>query len=454
MPLATTGWFPSTCRVVSSDRRPMRARHALPALLGGLLAAIVTCRADSASTDDRALFTPDELAAIYRHSPLGPLPADPTDRVADDPRAAALGQSLFFDSRLSANGKISCATCHQASRAFTDGKPLATGVGPGTRNSPSVINVAYNQWYFLDGRSDSLWSQALQPLENPIEMGSDRLHIVLLVARDRDSRKSYEQVFGPMPNFGATLLSSAHARPGADPRAPVVRAWGGLDAAVRQAIDRTFANLGKAIEAYERRLVSRPAPFDRYVAALKRGDRAQQRVLSLAAKRGLKLFVGSAHCDLCHPGPTFSDGQFHNLGLGPARDPGRAAGIRLLRADPFNSGGAFSDAPFEDSHRDRLRFLPDPNTQLGAFKTPSLREIGRTTPYMHDGRFNDLGQVVGFYAGDDQSRHHDASLGQREGTLDLVPHLTPAQQLDLVAFLRTLTSPALPEYLTHAPAHP
>jgi cytochrome c peroxidase len=432
-------------------------KNLFAALLGAVAVATVsgaaTCRAEPPATDDRALFTPTELAAIYRHSPLGPLPADPTDRVADDPRAAALGQFLFFDSRLSANGKVSCATCHQASHAFTDGKPVATGVGPGTRNSPTVVNAAYNQWYFLDGRSDSLWSQALQPLENPAEMGGDRLHIVLLVAQDPASR-SYEQVFGPMPDFGAMRLRSAHARPGSDPRAPEVRAWSGLGPADRQAIDRTFANLGKAIEAYERRLVSRPAPFDRYVAALKRADRQQQRILSPAAKRGLKLFVGSAHCDLCHSGPTFSDGQFHNLGLAPARDPGRAVGIRLLRADPFNSAGAFSDAPDESSRRDRLSFLPDPDTQLGAFKTPSLREVGRTTPYMHDGRFNDLAQVMSFYAGEDLARHRGAMPGQREGTLDLVPHLSPAQQLDLVAFLRTLTGPALPAELTHTPAHP
>ena len=405
----------------------MRVRRALSALAGGLLAGIMACRAEPTPADDRTLFTPEELAAIYRHSPLGPVPADPTDRVADDPRAAALGQFLFFDSRLSANGRVSCASCHQASHGFTDGKTVASGLGAGIRNSPTVVNAAYNQWFFLDGRSDSLWSQALQPFENPVEMGGNRLHIVLVVAQDPAVRNAYERVFGPMPEFA----------PGD-----------------RQAINRTFANLGKAIEAYERRLVSRPAPFDRYVTALKRGDRLAQRALSPAAKRGLKLFVGAARCDLCHSGPTFSDGQFHNLGLAAARDPGRAVGIRLLRADPFNSSGAFSDAPQESSRRDRLTFLPDPNTQLGAFKTPSLREVGRTTPYMHDGRFASLEQVLSFYAGEEPLLPHGATAGRREATLDLVPRLNPAQKLDLVAFLCALTGPALPADLTHAPAHP
>ena len=432
----------------------MRVRRALAALAGGLLAGIMACRAEPTPTDDRTLFTPEELAAIYRHSPLGPVPADPSDRVADDPRAAALGQFLFFDSRLSANGRVSCASCHQASYGFTDGKTVASGLGAGIRNSPTVVNAAYNQWFFLDGRSDSLWSQALQPIENPVEMGSDRLHIVLVVAQDPAVRDSYEQVFGPMPDFSTIHLRATHARPGADSGALEVRAWNELPPGDRQAINRTFTNLGKAIEAYERRLVSQPAPFDRYVTALKRGDRLAQRDLSPAAIRGLKLFVGAARCELCHSGPTFSDGQFHNLGLAAAQDPGRAVGIRLLHADPFNSGGAFSDAPYESSRRDRLSFLPDPNSQLGAFKTPSLREVSRTTPYMHDGRFASLEQVLSFYAGDAPLRPHGATAAQRERTLDLIPRLNPAQKLDLVAFLCALTGPALPADLTHAPAHP
>ena len=425
-----TGQFYSTFRVVSSNHRTIKVPRTLAALVCAFFAGVMTCRAEPTPPDDRTLFTPDELAAIYRHSPLGPLPADLTDHVADDPRAAALGQFLFFDSRLSFNGKVSCATCHQASHAFADGKTVASGVGLGTRNSPTVMNAAYNQWFFLDGRSDSLWSQALQPFENPVEMGGNRLQIVLRVVRDRALRRSYEQIFGPIPNFG-TIASIDH-----------------------QAVDRTFSNFGKAIEAYERRLVSQPAPFDRYVAALKRGDRLGQGLLSPAAKRGLKLFVGVAHCDLCHSGPTFSDGQFHNLGLAPTQDPGRALGINLLRADPFNSGGTFSDSPYERSHQDHLDFLPDPNTQLGAFKTPSLREVSRTTPYMHDGRFVSLEQVVSFYAGDDSLRQHGAVMGRRETTLDLIPRLNPAQKLELVAFLCALTGPALPARLTHAPAHP
>jgi cytochrome c peroxidase len=388
----------------------------------GMTTRVATAAAPA--QDDCTLYTPQELAAIYRHSPLGPLPPDPTNRVADDPRAATLGQFLFFDRRFSANGQVSCASCHQTAKAFTDGRALAQGIAVGTRNSPTVLNVAFGQWYFLDGRSDSLWSQALQPFENPKEIGGDRRHIVAAVARDPALRRAYERVFGPLSN---------------------------------QAVDRVFSNLGKAIEAYERRLRSRAAPFDRYVTALKNGDAPGQQLLTTAAKRGLKLFVGLARCDLCHSGAAFSDGQFHNLGLsivaGEALDPGREVGIRGVRTDPFNGLGSFSDAPARRGVRERLAFLPAPESQAGAFKTPTLREIARTAPYMHDGRFTDLVQVMGFYAG--QTPPGAGTLvGERERTLDLIPHLTSGQQLDLIEFLRSLTGPPLPATLTRPPPHP
>ena len=396
----------------------------LAARLGLAMAVIMsllgaeTRGASAPVQDDRDLYTPEELPAIYRHSPLGPLPPDPTNRVADSRRAAALGQFLFFDERFSANGKVSCASCHQTALAFTDGRALAEGMAVGTRNSPTVLNAAFGQWYFLDGRSDSLWSQALQPFENPKEIGGDRRHIVDAISRDTPLRRAYERVFGPLSN---------------------------------QSVDRVFSNLGKAIEAYERRLRTPPAPFDRYVAALKSGDARGQRILSTAAKRGLKLFVGSARCDICHSGPAFSDGQFHNLGLAvvprEALDPGRQVGIRGVRTDPFNGVGLFSDAPGRRAVRERLAFLPVPESQAGAFKTPTLREVARTAPYMHDGRFTNLVQVMGFYAGETPTAN-ETLVGERERTLDLIPHLARAQQLDLIEFLRSLSSPPLPVALT------
>lgn len=429
----------------AAGRAHLSGWSALATAFGLLFLPGAPCLGGPRTHDDRALYTPQELSAIYSHSPLGPLPADPTNRFADDRRAAAFGRSLFFATRFSANHRISCATCHQPARAFTDGRALARGLALGTRNTPTVLDAALGRWYFLDGRADSLWSQALQPFENPREFGGDRLHIVLALSHDQDMRRAYIRVFGPLPRLSPKGAQAGHARPDANSGSPLARAWQAMAPDDRRAVDLAFSNLGKAIEAYERTLLTKPAPFDRYVAALKSGSVVGQRVISEAAKRGLKLFVGAASCELCHSGPTFSDGQFHNLGLpterGMAPDPGRAEGIRRLRADPFNAAGAFSDAPAASAMRERLSFLPDPLSQLGAFKTPTLREISLTAPYMHDGRFGTLEQVVRFYTEHGSQAGHGRIVGQREETLDLIPPLTMAQRSDLVEFLRTLAAP-------------
>jgi cytochrome c peroxidase len=376
---------------------------------------------------ERVLYNAEELTVILRHSPMPPVPPDPTDRVADDSRAVKFGQYLFFDAHLSGNGSISCATCHEPARAFTDGKRVAQALGTGTRHTPSLLGAAYNQWYFWDGRTDSQWSQALHPFENRLEMGTTRRHVVDAVLRDRAARAAYERIFGAPPPL---------ARP--------------------NDVDRVYSNIGKAIEAYERKLIVGTSPFDRYLAALRAHDVAGESVISPAAKRGLKLFVGAANCELCHSGPDFTDGQFHNIGLplqpGEVADRGRADGIRQVLADRFDGTGPFSDAPRGSAH-DRLAFLPQAESQVGAFKTPSLRNVARVAPYMHDGRFSTLAGVLDFYSrGAAVSRGR--LVGKRESTLDLIPHLTKRQQSDLIAFLQTLTDAPLSAELTRAPATP
>ena len=170
-----------------------------------------------------------------------------------------------------------------------------------------------------------------------------------------------------------------------------------------------------------------------------------------------KLFVGRGRCELCHSGPDFTDGEFHNVGLpvlaGLAADRGRAQGIRELKTNPFNAAGRYSDRPHGEKAK-RLAFLPTPTKDvLGAFKTPSLRNVARTAPYLHDGRFATLRQVVQFYA-DGRKASHGRLIGEREGTLDLIAHFTPSEVADLVAFLKTLNSAPLPPALTEQPAHP
>ena len=380
--------------------------------------------------DDTAYYTRGELANIFAHAAPQSPPPDPTDRVADDPRAARFGQYLFFDTAFSANGKVSCATCHQPARGFTDGLALAHGIGTGTRHTPTVLGDANNHWYFWDGRTDTQWSQALQPFENKLEIGTNRVRVVRAVAADPALRAAYVQIFGPLP---ASVSHDGFA------------------------VDRAFSNLGKAIEAYERRLTVGTSPFDRYLAALRAHDAQGEQVISPAAKRGLALFTGAGNCELCHSGPMFSDEQFHNIGLpvlaGEKPDPGRLEGIALVRADPFNATGRFSDDPRYPPKAMQLAFLPPPASELGAFKTPTLRNVAIAGPYMHDGRFTTLAQVLDFYA-----RGKAASTGRLEGTREettnLIPALTPAQQADLEAFLETLTDRPLPAQLTRQPATP
>jgi cytochrome c peroxidase len=419
-------------------------------LVGGMLVA-------SAHTDDRNLYTTEELSAIARHvaPPIAP-PGDPTNRFADDPWAAALGESLFFDTRFSANGKFSCASCHQPARGFTDGRTVAKALAVGTRNTPTLLNAAYNHWFFWDGRADSMWAQVLQVIENPREFGGDRLAVAHTIYDDDALRRAYERLFGKLPDLSDSQRFPAHARPDAPTQSATARGWSGMSAADRDACNRIFSNVGKAIAAYERRLVSYDSPFDRYARALRSGDGSGQSLLSPAAKRGLKLFVDRGQCELCHSGPNFTDGQFHNVGLpvlaGTVPDLGREQGIRELKANPFNAAGRYSDQP-QGPNAKRLEFLPAPTAMRGAFKTPTLRNVARTAPYLHDGRFSTLQQVVQFYA-DGKAASRGKLVGEREGTLNLIPHFTPAEVTDLVAFLKTLDSAPPSPALTRPPAQP
>lgn len=401
-------------------------------------------------------FTPAELAAIQRHTTTSDkAPPDPTDHVADNPRAAAFGQYLFFDRQLSINGKFSCASCHQPKHAFTDGRRFGKALGVDSRNTPTLLNAADNHWFFLDGRAGTMWSQALDVLENPRELGNDRLHLAHTIYSNAELRRAYQSIFGQLPSLSNMARFPAHGTPKAPKNSAKFQAWQRMSPADRKAINRVFANVGKVIEAYERKLIRRGSLFDRYAKALRTNNMTDLKFMPPAAQRGLKLFVGKAHCDLCHSGKDFTDGAFHNIGLpklaGESVDTGREQGIRTLLNDPFNAAGAYSDAPHSQTAQ-RLAFLPQPKSMRGAFKTPTLRNVARTAPYFHDGRFATLKQVINFYA---RGTTDGAKLiGKRERTLELIPHLTSAQVKDIAAFLKTLNSRPLPSALTKPPAHP
>jgi len=382
-------------------------------------------------------FSEDERRRIFELSPLGPPPADPSNAVADDDAAATLGQRLFLEPRLSSGG-VSCATCHVPHHGFTDAKQVSEGVGRGRRRTLSLWNVAYNRWWFWDGRADSLWSQALAPIENETEMAGDRLRAVHLLSGDAGLLAAYESVFGSMPDLTdpGRFPAAGHPVPG-KPDDPRSVSWSDMTEADRAVVNRSFANIGKAIAAYERRLVSRHSKFDRFAEALRAGE--DSAVLSIPAQRGLKLFVGRAQCRVCHGGPNFTDGEFHNTGVPPLdaagrTDAGRYAGISLVLSNPFNLKGRFSDDRSENAG-EVLKFLSRTPETWGQFKTPSLRNVALVAPYMHQGQFATLRDVVTFYS-------------TRAGTVDpgssgeriLKPlHLSPAEIDDLIAFLESLT---------------
>ncbi len=328
-------------------------------------------------------FTRDEWEMIQAMAPLPAVPADPTNRVADDTRAARLGESLFNDAGLSSSSTVSCATCHAAATLFTDARPQGVGVRPGDRNTPTVLFAPHARWSFWDGRADTLWAQALGPVENPAEMASTRLAVAHRIA-DRYAA-AYTELFGPLPPLGDATRFPAAGMPG-DPR------WETMTSDDRDAVNRVFVNMGKSMAAFERTLSYAPSALDRYAAGA-------MTALTVSQRDGLKhFFVGG--CVQCHHGPLLSDGAFHNIGFATGRtdgmpDRGRIDAIAALMASPFRSDGAYSDDRTVGAHLTRI--VSDPS-QLGQFHTPSLRGVARTGPWGHGGTFPSLAEVIRHYA--------------------------------------------------------
>ncbi|HEX2546003.1 MAG TPA: cytochrome c peroxidase [Ramlibacter sp.] len=392
---------------------------ALFAILGLLLAASL-----GSGWSARELAQLQELAMAS----LPPLPPDPSNRIADDEQAAQLGQRLFFDQRLSANGQVACASCHLPGKLFQDGTPLARGVGLTDRRTMTIIGTARSPWQFWDGRKDSQWAQALGPLESAVEHGGDRTQYAHLVAQHY--RGDYEAVFGKLPSLAGL---PPHAGPVADPQASA--AWRVLPQAQKETVNRVFANVGKAIAAYERRIAHAPSRFDAYVAAAANGQTARRdAALTRDEIAGLRLFLGKGQCLQCHSGPLFTNNEFHNTGVPAAKglpaDQGRLAGAKQVLQDEFNCLGRYSDARPEQCGE--IRFLDESNAhQVRQFRVPSLRNVAERAPYMHAGQFATLREVV---------EHYNRAPPAPQGHSELQPLGLSAREIDqLVAFLGTLS---------------
>ncbi len=296
---------------------------------------------------------------------------------ADNPltrEKVALGRQLYFDPRLSRDNTVSCASCHDPQRGWSNGEAVATGINgqKGGRSAPTILNSGYSSFQFWDGRAMHVEGQALGPIQNPIEMDLTLPELEKKLRGIEGYREQFQQVFGGPANS---------------------------------------ENIAKAIAAFERTILSGDSPYDRYKA----GDEA---ALSDSAKAGMKLFFGKANCNACHSEPLFTDGGFHNIGVGfdgDKPDPGRGEISKL--------GG-----------------------DHGAFKTPTLRDIARTAPYMHDGSLKTLAEVIDYYSG---GGHANPQLDEEIFKINL----SAQEKADLAKFLEEgLSSSAYP--LVEAPELP
>jgi cytochrome c peroxidase len=365
------------------------------------------------------LWTDREWTKARRFSPLQPPPADPTNALADNLQAARLGHQLFFEPRLSPKG-VACSTCHQPERGFTDGLAVANTLAPLHRNTMTILNVGYYRWLTWDGARDSLWHQAVGPIESPKEMGSSRLHVVRAVMQSYGSALSQ---LGPLPEAWDTLWPALP--PAGQPGAPV---FDTLPPAHQEAVNRVFTTILKCLAAYERQVVSAPAPFDRYVAG-------EATALSVSAQRGFQHFL-RLECDICHNTPLFSDDQFHNLGLPPVPGPdqGRAEGLQRLKESLFRGTGPYADGPPVV----RAEEYAPGKALIGSFRTPSLRELASTAPYGHNGALSTLEEWLDHYVSV-TAASPDNLLGTLDPALAAV-EITPQEKQELADFLLSLSS--------------
>jgi cytochrome c peroxidase len=302
-------------------------------------------------------------------TPKPPLGLIPVVWPSDNPYSAVkaeLGRFLYFDKRLSADGTVACASCHDPARGFTDGAPVSTGIRGqrGGRSAPTVINRAYSLAQFWDGRAATLEEQVKGPIANPIEMGNTHDAMVT----------SLRGISGYGP-----LFAKAFGTP-----------------------DITVDRVAQAVATFERTILSGNSRYDRYKA----GDK---KAMSALQVRGMRVFFDKAECDSCHEGVNFTLNAYANLGVGadkPEPDVGRYA----VTKDPAD---------------------------WGAFKTPTLRDVARTAPYMHDGSLASLKQVVDFY---DKGGIPNKNLNKKIKPL----HLTDQEKDALVAFLEALTGDVTP----------
>ena len=352
------------------------------------------------------------------------LPPSPTNRVADLPAAVQLGRSLFFDTRMSLDGTIACASCHDPNEGWSDPRPLSLGVEDreGGRHSMPVQATAFQTFWFWDGRADSLWSQAIKAIESHPEMDFTRVEVARFIAEHY--REPYEAIFGALPSLEGLPQRS---RPG-------MESWDALSSLQQESVERIFTNTGKVIEAYERQLLCSDTRFDQWArGAVEMSNR------ELA---GAVTFMQEGCVD-CHAGPAFSDGLFHNIGIGSGNntpDRGRVEGMELLWDDVFSGVGPYSDDV--NFGAQKLASMEGEEGSLGAFRTPTLRGAAQRRSFGHRGHIESLTRFM-------DRVYDDAELeSSAVGMLDrLVRGIDLDEPGDVRAFLEMLNCPPVPAEL-------
>lgn len=354
--------------------------------------------------------TPNEVDELNSLWGLSQKPAaDTSNRFATNPKAIALGKKLFEDKAFSSCGQVSCASCHQ-SPGYAYDQATAPGCDGNrtARNPPSLLHIAQDEWFMWDGRADRLWSQAILPLTSPVEMNGSAATVRARMTEGYAAE--YQDLFGAAP--------------------------------ASEEDNRLLANFGKALAAYEGTILHPTVSFDadvqRFLGAVKTGDQEND-----PAYLGLKTFVRKGRCVVCHKGPTLSDGKFHNIGVEDRSDgaQGRTSGVETARASIFRADGAYSDAPADFAHRFEVldaESAQDKADRVGAFKTPTLRSLKQTAPYMHTGALGTLADVIDFY--DKGGGDPGSFTGTKTDTLQKL-NLSNEEKAALTKLLESMSAP-------------
>ncbi|MCP4430774.1 MAG: hypothetical protein GY806_07345 [Gammaproteobacteria bacterium] len=344
---------------------------------------------------------------------FGPWPpervVDTSNWLSGNSTAIRFGEFLFQDHGLGGETKLSCASCHNPGKAYTDGRAVGVGKSVLVRNTPGLHNLASNRWFGWGGESDSLWAQSIRPILSPDEMSMSAELIQQYLGSTNHLKGRYGEIFGQNP--------------------------------LKQPAEIVLVNLAKVLAAFQESLVTSRTAFDDFRDALVKDNKTAMASYPVKAKLGLKLFIDKGRCFFCHQGPLFTNREFADIGIRffieGGVDPGRHAGIKQARRSVFNRMGQYNDGD-PDQNAQAVKRVRLQHRNWGEFKVPGLRSVSETAPYMHNGSLPDLHAVVQHYSELDEERLHS------DGEKILKPlNLSEIEVEALVEFLNSLS----PQYL-------